>query len=226
MYRYHRVGKLKCLRTIVIYKRLDLVYNGNPRVDMMLTFSSLAVPQVVVRQLVGCRTTTYGTTKGDKVWIMTNVSFQWFSADEIRRNCHWECLLYRLDISRDNITRYFTQCNKSEGKTSARLRTHERHTYLALTGELWLSLVICWEKSDREISGTHCVNRKSTPKSISYTRVACMLPLCIILIPPLVGPARLTSSDLYTWLDCHMFIYRCKNDTGVTIYVMRVSLLA
>ena len=35
-----------------------------------------------------------------------------------------------------------------DGKTSATLRTHETHPYLALTGELWVSFVSCLEKSD------------------------------------------------------------------------------
>ena len=48
---------------------------------------------------------------------------------------------YRLDISRYNITRYCTQHNKFDGKTSVRLRTHGRYPYLSLTGEQWESSV-------------------------------------------------------------------------------------
>ena len=61
-----------------------------------------------------------------------------------------------IDISMYNITWYCTQHNKFEGKTSARLRTHERQPYLALTGELWVSFVSYLEKIGRDMSGAHC----------------------------------------------------------------------
>ena len=35
--------------------------------------------------------------------------------------------------------------------------THERHPYLALTGELWVSFVSYLEFNDHEISGTNCI---------------------------------------------------------------------
>ena len=52
-------------------------------------------------------------------------------------------VLKTLDISRWNIIRYDTQCIKFEGKTSARLRTHERHPPIASYG--CLSWVIAEE---------------------------------------------------------------------------------
>ena len=55
---------------------------------------------------------------------------------------------------------FCTQDNNCEGKTSFILRIHERHTYLALTGELWVSFVGYLEKSDRDISGAHCIGRE------------------------------------------------------------------
>ena len=64
--------------------------------------------------------------------------------------------LMTLDVKRDK-TRYFTQCSNFECKTSARLRTREWQPYLALTGELWLSSVSYWRKSDREVSRVHCI---------------------------------------------------------------------
>ena len=48
-----------------------------------------------------------------------------------------------------------TQLNNFECKISVRLWTHERHTYLTLPGELWVSLVSYLEKSDCEILGGH-----------------------------------------------------------------------
>ena len=63
----------------------------------------------------------------------------------------------RLDISRYNITRYRILYKNFDGKTLARLQTHERKPYLALKGELWLSSLSYWEKADREISGVHCI---------------------------------------------------------------------
>ena len=44
-------------------------------------------------------------------------------------------VLYTIDISRCNITRYFIQHNNFEGKTSTRLQTLERRPYLTLTGQ-------------------------------------------------------------------------------------------
>ena len=38
-----------------------------------------------------------------------------------------------------------------------RLWTHERYPYIALTSEPWVSFVSYLEKSDREISGVHCI---------------------------------------------------------------------
>ena len=69
-----------------------------------------------------------------------------------------DVVLYTLDISRFNIARYCTQYNIFECETSARLWTHERHPYLALTGEPWVSFVSYLEKSDREVSGVHCIH--------------------------------------------------------------------
>ena len=54
-----------------------------------------------------------------------------------------------------NLTRYCIQFDKFEGKNLARLWTLERHPYLALTGELWLSIVSCWGTSDLELSVVH-----------------------------------------------------------------------
>ena len=62
-----------------------------------------------------------------------------------------------LDISKYNITWYCTQHNKFEGKTSARLRTHERQPYLALMGELWESFVSYLVKIGCDISETQCI---------------------------------------------------------------------
>ena len=65
---------------------------------------------------------------------------------------HTECIILTLDISLYNITSYCTQHN-FQGKTSVRLRTHERHRYPTLTYELWVSFVSYLEKSDYNISG-------------------------------------------------------------------------
>ena len=51
-------------------------------------------------------------------------------------------LLQTPDIPRYNMARYCTQHSKLEGKTSIKLLTHQRHLYLALSGELWVSIVI------------------------------------------------------------------------------------
>ena len=59
-------------------------------------------------------------------------------------------LLWTLDISWYNITRYFIQHNKFGGKTSVRLGFHERHFFLVGAFRELL------EKIDRNISGTHC----------------------------------------------------------------------
>ena len=61
---------------------------------------------------------------------------------------------HNADILRYNITRYFSQCNIFEVKASARLRTHERHPYLAFPGDLWLFFV-SYRGNDREVSGVH-----------------------------------------------------------------------
>ena len=55
---------------------------------------------------------------------------------------------------------FCTQDNNCESKTSFILRIHERHPHLALTGELWVSFVSYLEKSDRDISGAHCIGRE------------------------------------------------------------------
>ena len=58
-------------------------------------------------------------------------------------------------MSRLGISQNHTQHNNFEGKTSVRLRTHDRDTYLVLTDELWVFLVSYLEKSDRVISGAY-----------------------------------------------------------------------
>ena len=60
-------------------------------------------------------------------------------------------------MSRYNITRYCTQHDNLEGKTSVRLWTHERHPYLAIAGKPWLSFVNNLKKVDRNISGANCI---------------------------------------------------------------------
>ena len=58
-------------------------------------------------------------------------------------------LPYILDISRQNRLRHNTQSNKLERKTSVKIETHERQpSYLALTGELWVSSWAIWIKKD------------------------------------------------------------------------------
>ena len=54
------------------------------------------------------------------------------------------------------MTRYCTQHNNFQHKTSVTLRARERQTNLTLTGELWVSFVSYLDKNDREISGAHC----------------------------------------------------------------------
>ena len=49
------------------------------------------------------------------------------------------------------------QAQQPEGKTLVRLWTHERHPYLALTGELWVSCMSYLEKRDHDISGAQCI---------------------------------------------------------------------
>ena len=61
------------------------------------------------------------------------------------------------NISRYHITRYRAQHTKFDGKTSVRLRSHDRHPYLALTGKPWVPLVSYSEKIDRDISGAQCI---------------------------------------------------------------------
>ena len=80
---------------------------------------------------------------------------------------------------RYNLTRYCTQYY-FEGKTLTRLSTPERQTYLALSGELCLSIVRYWGESDREISGVHCNNIKSASshkpiKFVSRLYLVCTL---------------------------------------------------
>ena len=65
---------------------------------------------------------------------------------------------WTIDMSLFSITQYCTQHNNLEGKTSTRLRTHNKHQYLALTGELCFSLTSYLEKSDRKISGSNCTH--------------------------------------------------------------------
>ena len=55
------------------------------------------------------------------------------------------------------MTRYHKQSTQFEGKASVRLWAHGRHTYLVLTGKLWMSVVSYYEKIDSDISGAHCV---------------------------------------------------------------------
>ena len=49
--------------------------------------------------------------------------------------------------------------NNFESTTSVTLRTREGHSYLALTGELWVSFVSYIEDKDREISIGHCIGQ-------------------------------------------------------------------
>ena len=74
-------------------------------------------------------------------------------------------ILQTLNISRYNVTRYCTKRHKFRSKTSVTIRTYERHPYLALTGELWVSFVSYVEKTDREISGAHCILKHNNPKA-------------------------------------------------------------
>ena len=46
-------------------------------------------------------------------------------------SCFW-WILWTLDISWYNITRCCTQCDKFEGKTSVKFRTHERQPYVIM----------------------------------------------------------------------------------------------
>ena len=66
----------------------------------------------------------------------------WISTEPCMISIWYICkfIPWTLDISRFNITQHCTQHNKFEGKTSVRLRTHNRHPYLALTGELCVSV--------------------------------------------------------------------------------------
>ena len=69
---------------------------------------------------------------------------------------HDECTSDTID-SRYIAVKYNTmQHNNFEGKASVRLRSHERHPYVALTGELWSYL----EKIDREISRDTFLKRR------------------------------------------------------------------
>ena len=65
-------------------------------------------------------------------------------------------LLMTLDISWCNIVKYCTHYNNFGGTTLVTLRTHERHPYLALMGDIWVSFVSYLGKSDRDISVVHC----------------------------------------------------------------------
>ena len=60
-------------------------------------------------------------------------------------------ILKTRDISRYNITRYYTQHNTFEGKKAVMLKIHERRLSIALTGELWVSFVTYFD-----ISRAHC----------------------------------------------------------------------
>ena len=63
---------------------------------------------------------------------------------------HWH-IYYSLSIYWYNITRYCTLHNKFEGKTLVRQGTHERHPYLTLMGEVWVSFVSYLENIDHDI---------------------------------------------------------------------------
>ena len=65
--------------------------------------------------------------------------------------------LYTLDISRWYITRCSAQHSISDCKASVTIPL-ERYTFLVCTGELWMYFVHYFRKSDREISGAHCLN--------------------------------------------------------------------
>ena len=69
----------------------------------------------------------------------------------------WQVLIQTVDISPYDMTRYCTQHNQLEGKTSVRLRTHKIQPYLTLTGKLWVSLMNYLEKIYSDISGAHCI---------------------------------------------------------------------
>ena len=56
-------------------------------------------------------------------------------------SCYRVLRYYRLDISGYHTTGYHTQYTKFEDKTSVRLGFQERHPYLALAGELWVTFV-------------------------------------------------------------------------------------
>ena len=56
----------------------------------------------------------------------------------------------------NTVTRYCTNTTNPISKLRLRYRAHERHPYLAPTGELWVYFVSYLEKSGREISGAHC----------------------------------------------------------------------
>ena len=54
-------------------------------------------------------------------------------------------LLYTLDISRFNVTRYFIKHKNFERKASVELQTHEKDPYLAITASYGLSFVDYFE---------------------------------------------------------------------------------
>ena len=81
-------------------------------------------------------------------------------------------LILWTHISRFDVEHYYTQCNNFEGKTLVRLRTQDRHPYLALTGELCVSLVSYLEKIGREITGANCMGHKRTNSVGVHLRAA------------------------------------------------------
>ena len=82
---------------------------------------------------------------------------------EVLHKNNWDLIHipYSLDISLYNIMLCSTQHNASKVK----LPTHERHPYLALMGELWMSFMRHLEKSDRKILGVHRNDKSSHKKS-------------------------------------------------------------
>ena len=126
--------------------------------------------------LLSCDTT--------KIWQYFN--FNLFQANKAQYQSaasamHRHVNYYRLDISRCNTTRYYTQQNNFEDKTSFPLRTHERHPYLALTGELWVSFVSYLDKSDHEISEAHCGDGNDAIKDISKFSWSSCRRMCIFI---------------------------------------------
>ena len=126
----------------IYWLSLSMRYAQPPRVTRWRRSCKTLPSEGIIQDRVICP--AYPPVIRPDYWIYENTKC-WSGSGPLKVG-RWRLvsILETIDISRYNITRYCTQCNHSEGKTSTRVPIRERHPYLALAGELWLSFVSYW----------------------------------------------------------------------------------